>query len=56
VTVIQRGPYVGTVVYSARDASLLTSWDLSDAMNAMFDERMAEAEAGDEPTATVDAP
>jgi hypothetical protein len=53
VTIVQRGPYMGAVAYSAHDATLLTSWELSDAMALMFDERMAQAESGSEPTATV---
>ncbi len=52
VTLIQRGPYVGIVSHFGDDSGLQGT-ALTESLNAMFDARMTQAAAGQQPTATV---
>jgi hypothetical protein len=54
VTFVQRGPYVGIVTHSAEDPAALRDTGVAESLNAMFDARMTQATAGQQPTATVD--
>lgn len=53
VAIIQQGPYLGAVSRSGSPADLADT-GLGNALNAMFAERIAQADAGQQPTATVE--
>jgi hypothetical protein len=50
---IQRGPYIGIATHTADEEAALQDEELADAVNGMLDERMSQAAAGDQPTATA---